>query len=49
MMRSDFSGIPFEVGQAYLVGAIHGTISGCGTTGADTAELRAVCDAAFLG
>ncbi|SDM94247.1 hypothetical protein SAMN05216368_10323 [Cryobacterium flavum] len=48
-MTSDFSGVPFEVGQSYLVGAIDGTITGCGVTGADSAELRAVYDAAFPG
>ena len=48
-MTSDFSSVPFEVGQSYLVGAIDGTITGCGVTGADSAELRAVYDAAFTG
>lgn len=48
-MTSDFSGVPFEVGQSYLVGAVEGTITGCGVTGADSAELRAVYDAAFPG
>ena len=46
---SDFSGVPFQVGQSYLVGATNGTITGCGVTGADSAELRAVYDAAFPG
>lgn len=48
-MTSDFSGVPFEVGQSYLVGAVDGTITGCGVTGADSAELRTVYDAAFPG
>ena len=48
-MTADFSGVPFEVGQSYLVGAVDGTITGCGVTGADSAELRAVYDAAFPG
>jgi hypothetical protein len=48
-MTSDFSGVPFEVGQSYLVGAVEGTITGCGVTGADSAELRMVYDAAFPG
>ncbi|TFD85232.1 MULTISPECIES: hypothetical protein [Cryobacterium] len=48
-MTSDFSGVPFEVGQSYLVGAVDGTMTGCGVTGADSAELRAVYDAAFPG
>lgn len=46
---SDFSGVPFEVGERYLVGALDGTITGCGVTGTDSAELRAVYDAAFGG
>lgn len=48
-VTSDFSGVPFAVGQSYLVGAVDGTITGCGVTGADDAELRAVYDAAFAG
>jgi len=48
-MTSDFSGVPFEVGQSYLVGAAEGTITGCGVTGTDSVELRAVYDAAFPG
>ena len=32
-----------------FVGAVDGTITGCGVTGADSAELRAVYDAAFPG
>ncbi|MBG6214928.1 MAG: hypothetical protein LH475_10865 [Cryobacterium sp.] len=48
-MTSDFSGVPFAVGQSYLVGALDGTITGCGVTGADSAELRAVYDTAFPG
>lgn len=48
-MTSDLSGVPFAVGQSYLVGAVDGTITGCGVTGADSAELRAVYDAAFSG
>jgi hypothetical protein len=48
-MTSDFSGVPFEVGQSFLVGAVDGTITGCGVTGADSAGLRAVYDAAFPG
>ncbi len=48
-MSSDFSGVPFEVGERYLVGALDGTITGCGVTGTDSAELRAVYDAAFRG
>ncbi|TDW29203.1 hypothetical protein [Cryobacterium psychrophilum] len=48
-MTSDFSGMPFEAGQNYLVGARNGTITSCGVTGPDSAELRAVYDAAFPG
>jgi len=48
-MTSDFSGVPFAVGQSYLVGALNGTITSCGVTGADSPELRAVYDAAFPG
>lgn len=48
-MTSDFSSVPFEVGDSYLVAALDGTITGCGVTGADSAELRAVYDAAFPG
>ena len=48
-MTSDFSGVPFEAGQSYLVGAVDGTITSCGVTGPDSTELRAVYDAAFLG
>jgi len=48
-MSSDFSGVPFEVGQRYLVGAVNGTITSCGVTGADSGKLRAVYDAAFPG
>jgi hypothetical protein len=48
-ITSDFSGVPFEVGQSYLIGAVNGTITSCGVTGPDTAELRAVYDTAFPG
>jgi hypothetical protein len=48
-ITSDFSGVPFEVGQSYLIGAVNGTITSCGVTGPDDARLRAVYDAAFPG
>ncbi|TFD67354.1 hypothetical protein [Cryobacterium gelidum] len=48
-MTSDSSGVLFTVGQSYLISAVNGTITGCGVTGADSAELRAVYDAAFPG
>ena len=48
-LTSDNSGVPFTVGQSYLIGAVDGTITGCGVTGTDSAELRTVYDAAFPG
>ena len=48
-LTSDNSGVPFKVGQSYLIGAVDGTITGCGVTGTDSAELRTVYDAAFPG
>lgn len=46
---NDFSGVPYTVGQSYLIGAVDGKISGCGVSGTDSAELRAIYDAAFPG
>lgn len=46
-MSSDFSGVPFEVGGDYLVGALDGTITSCGVTGEDTPELRDIYTQAF--
>jgi hypothetical protein len=46
---NDFSGVPYKVGQSYLIGAVDGIISGCGVSGTDSAELRAIYDAAFPG
>ena len=48
-MTSDFSLAPFATGDAVLVTATDGTVAGCGLSGADTAELRAVYDEAFSG
>ncbi len=48
-LTSDFSLVPFATGDAVLVAATDGTVTGCGLSGADTAELRAVYDAAFGG
>lgn len=48
-ISSDFSNVPFEVGQSYLVAAGDATIRGCGLSGADSAELRAIYDEAFAG
>lgn len=44
---SDFSSVSFEVGESYLVAAGDGMVRGCGLSGADSPELRAVYDAAF--
>jgi len=44
---SDFSIVPFELGETYLVAAGDGTIRGCGLSGPDSPELRAIYDAAF--
>lgn len=46
---ADFSGVPFIEGGDYLVGATGGAMSGCGVTGEDSPELRALYDAAFAG
>lgn len=46
---SDFSSVSFVLGSSYLVAAGDGTIRGCGLSGADNSELRAVYDAAFGG
>ena len=48
-LTSDFSLVPFATGDTVLVAATDGTVTGCGLSGADTAELRAVYDAAFGG
>ena len=48
-LSSDFSLVPFTTGDTVLVAATNGTVTGCGLSGADTAELRAVYDAAFGG
>ena len=48
-ISSDFSNVPFEVGQSYLVAAGDATIRGCGLSGADSPELRAIYDEAFAG
>jgi len=44
---SDFSIVSFELGESYLVAAGDGTIRGCGLSGPDSPELRAIYDAAF--
>lgn len=48
-LDSDFSGVPFELGGSYLVSAGDATIRGCGLSGTDSAELRALYNAAFGG
>jgi len=45
----DGSGVPFEADGTYLVAATDGTIAGCGLSGVDDADLRAVYDEAFAG
>lgn len=46
-LSSDFSLVPFAVGDSYLVTATAGTVTGCGLSGADTPELRAIYADAF--
>lgn len=46
-ISSDFSGVPFELGQSYLVAAGDATIRGCGLSGTDSPELRAIYNEAF--
>lgn len=48
-LDSDFSSVPFELGASYLVSAGDATIRGCGLSGPDSAELRALYNAAFGG
>jgi hypothetical protein len=48
-LSSDFSLVPFAVGDNYLVTATDGAVTGCGLSGADTAELRAIYAEAFGG
>lgn len=48
-LTSDFSLQPFAVGDAYLVVASDGSVAGCGLSGADTPELRALYAEAFGG
>jgi len=48
-LSSDFSLQPFAVGDAYLVVASDGSVAGCGLSGADTPELRALYAEAFGG
>lgn len=48
-LSSDFSSVPFELGASYLVSAGDATIRGCGLSGTDSAELRALYNSAFGG
>jgi hypothetical protein len=48
-MDSDFSAVVFEQGETYLITAGDGTIRGCGLSGEDSPELRAIYDEAFGG
>lgn len=43
----DFSGVPFTVGDAFLIGATDGTVALCGVTGVDDANLRSIYLEAF--
>lgn len=46
-LTSDFSQQPFAVGASYLVVASDGTVTGCGLSGPDSPELRAIYGEAF--
>jgi hypothetical protein len=46
---SDFSSVAFELGESYLISAGDGTVRGCGLSGTDNPELRAIYEAAFGG
>jgi hypothetical protein len=48
-MASDFSQAPFAVGDTYLVVATDGSIAGCGLSGPESPELRALYSEAFSG
>ena len=48
-MASDFSQEPFAVGGTYLVVATDGSIAGCGLSGPESPELRALYGEAFGG
>jgi hypothetical protein len=47
-MEALIGGIPFAVGDAYLVSAQGGSVNYCGFSGAATPELRAGFEAAFV-
>ena len=48
-MEALIGGIPFEVGESYLITANDGTVNYCGFSGVSTPELRGSFEAAFAG
>ena len=48
-MEALIGGIPFSVGQQYLITAQGGTVNYCGFSGPSTPEYRAAFEAAFAG
>jgi len=46
-MEALIGGIPFAVGEAYLITAFDGTVNYCGFSGPSTPEMRAAFEAAF--
>jgi hypothetical protein len=48
-MEALIGGIPFTVGDAYLITAYDGTVNYCGFSGPSTPELRSAFEAAFAG
>jgi hypothetical protein len=46
-MEALIGGIPFEVGDRYLISAQSGNVNYCGFSGQSTPELRAGFEAAF--
>ncbi len=48
-MEALIGGIPFTVGDQYLISAVGGTVDYCGFSGPSTPELRAAYETAFAG
>jgi hypothetical protein len=48
-MEALIGGIPFTVGETYLITANGGTVNYCGFSGPSTPEFRASFEAAFSG
>lgn len=48
-MEALIGGIPFEVGEQYLITAQNGTVNYCGFSGPSTPEYRAAFETAFAG